>query len=125
MIVVVNIKNNSDVVKDVSLKDLCDGEYDKNNIECTIDNRNSNLLFDGLKITTNLGGRVDNCFRYKTIIINDAEICVADWFNMAQSSMDFVNIGIKIDYFEKIKFSLNPNKKIELHIPLGKCKLKN
>ena len=125
MIVVINIKNNSDVVKEVSLKDLSDGKYDKESIECTVDSKNSNLLFDGLKITTSLGGKVDSCFKHKVININDAEICVSDWFNMAQSSMDFVNIGLKIDYFEKIYFSLNPNKKIEFHIPLDKCKLMN
>jgi len=125
MIVVINIKNNSNVIKDVSLKDLYDGKYDKQSIECTVDNKNSNFLFDGLKITTNLGGKVDSCFKHKIININDAEICVADWFNFSQSSMDFVNIGLKIDYFEKICFGLNPNKKIELHIPLEKCKLTN
>lgn len=114
-VLIIKIKNNTDEVQSVDLNEFTFG------VQVETEVKDMSMLFDGIKIVTASGGKVDSCFYHKTMFINEAEIFISEWFSMSQQTNDFVNIKLLIDSFDSIKFKMNPRRRIEIYVPVDKC----
>lgn len=118
-VLIVKIKNNTDDIQDIDvLNKITFGT------EVETEVKEMNLLFDGFKIICNTGSKVDSCFYNKSINVNGVDIYIPEWFSISQLTNDYANIKMIVDCFQSIVFRLNPRKKIDLYIPLMKCKFK-
>jgi hypothetical protein len=116
-VLIIKIKNNTDEVQPIDLNKFSFG------IECETEVKEMSMSFDVLKIVTSSGGKVDSCFYNKSMVINEIEIYVPEWFSMSQHTNDYVNIKFLVDSFDSMKFEINPRKRIEIYLPIEKCNL--
>ncbi len=114
-VLIIKIRNNTDEVQPIDLNKFTFG------IGVETEIKEMTMLVEGVKIVTASGGKVDSCFRHKTIFINETEIYVSEWFSLSQQTNDYVNIKLLIDSFDSIKFEINPRKRVEIYVPVDKC----
>lgn len=118
-VLVIKIKNNTDEIQEIDvLNKITFGT------EVETEVKEMNLLFDGFKIICNTGSKVDSCFHNKSINVNGVDVYVPEWFGISQLTNDYANIKFIVDSIDSIVFKLNPRKKVDLYIPLSKCKFK-
>lgn len=116
-VLIIKIRNNTDEVQPIDLNKFTFG------VEVQAEVKEMSMLFEGIKIVTSSGGKVDSCFYNKSIVINDVDFYLHEWFSMSQQTNDFVNIKLLVDFFDSICFEINPRKRIELYVPIDKCNL--